>query len=236
MGWWSDLTGASAAKEAAADTYAKQQAAVKGITDYGDKYRNEFSTLARSYDPYTATGYTANNQLQNLLSNPSSVGSLPGYQFALDQGVKGLVNSAAGRGMLNSGAAGKDVLKYATGYADQTYGNQLARLMAASGQGLGATTAQNAMEGQGLQGQLGTRQSAYQGNMNSAGTIGQGDIAAANANTSFINNLLSTAATIGGAALGGPMGAAMGGSLGKLMGGGGNSSIYSNPTKYGTLY
>ena len=206
MSLWGLITGsdaASASKNAAADTYAKQQQAVQGVTGYGDTYKDAYSGLASNYSPYMQTGYTANNQLNNLISDPSSVSSLPGYQFALNEGIKGLDRSASARGMLNSGAAGKDVLKYATGYADQTYGNQLQRLMGVGSYGQNATSGYNSAAGQGLQGQLQTQMAGYQGNMNSAGTIGQGQVAGAQAQQSAFNNLLGVAASLGGSYLGG---------------------------------
>lgn len=198
MGFWQDLTGetaADAARAAAADTYAKQGKAVQGIKDAGDSYAGGFRDL---YSPYAATGATANNALQRLLADPSSVRSLPGYQFAQDEGVQALDRGAAGRGMLNSGRASKDLLRFGTGLADQTYGNQLQRLMGGTQVGLAA----NAGIGQGMTGQLGTRQSAYGGEMGSAGTIGQGDIAAANATAAGSQNLMNTGLKLGGMALG----------------------------------
>lgn len=52
----------------------------------------------------------------------------PGYQFAMDQGLDALNRTAAARGQLNSGNTSIDTLKYATGLADQTYGNWMDRL------------------------------------------------------------------------------------------------------------
>jgi hypothetical protein len=48
----------------------------------------------------------------------------PGYQFALDEGLKS-VNAAAGlKGLNDSGARAKDLLRYGTGFADQTYARE----------------------------------------------------------------------------------------------------------------
>lgn len=195
-------TSAKASKAAAADTYAKQTGAISDLNSYGDQYAGKYAGLAQGYGPYVSTGYTANSALQNLLANPDSVRGLPGYQFAQDQGVQALDRSAAARGMLGSGRQSKDLLRFGTGLADQTYGNQLQRLMAASGQGQGALTAQNQTTGQGLQGQLATRQAGFGGAMNAAGTIGQGDVAAAQAQQSGITNLLSTGAGLLGSYFG----------------------------------
>lgn len=48
--------------------------------------------------------------------------STPGYQFTLSEGLKGIQNSAAGRGTLLTGGTLKGMAQYATGLADQTYG------------------------------------------------------------------------------------------------------------------
>jgi hypothetical protein len=172
---------ADAAQRAANDTYGKQVTAGNEIRGYGDDYAAKFKTLAAGYDPYVKTGYGANTALDRLISDPSSVRSLPGYQFDMEEGLKGLDRSAASRHMLNSGRQSKDVLRFATGLADKTYGNEFDRLSRASGAGMAATGAQIGTEGTGLSGQLATRQSAYGGAMNSAGTIGNGWVNAANA-------------------------------------------------------
>lgn len=50
-----------------------------------------------------------------------------GYQFALDEGTKGIENSAAARGGLMSGNTLKALTKYKTGLADQFYGEAFDR-------------------------------------------------------------------------------------------------------------
>jgi hypothetical protein len=97
--------------------------------------------------------------------------------------------------------------------------------MSAGQYGMSALGAQNATAGQGLQGQLGTRQTAYGGEFGSAGTIGQGDIAAANAKAAGSQNLLNTGLKIGGMILGGMTGMPMG----MPSFGGGSSSYGGSP-------
>lgn len=226
MGFWDDLTGASAAKAskgAAADTYYRQLLAVNDLKDYGDEYAGKFEDLSQGYDPYVQTGNTGNAALMRLLEDPSSLRSLPGYQFAQEEGTQALDRSAAARGRLNSGRQSKDLMRFGTGLADSTYGNQLARLMSAGQYGMNALGAQNSTVGQGLQGQLATRQTAYGGEFGSAGTLGQGDIAAANAKAAGTQNLLNTGLKLGGMAL-----SAFGGGMGLPSFGGGGSS-YGSP-------
>jgi hypothetical protein len=47
----------------------------------------------------------------------------PGYQFRMDEGMKGVERSAASRGGLFSGAAGKQLQRFGQGLASQEYGN-----------------------------------------------------------------------------------------------------------------
>ena len=219
---------ANASRRAAADTYGKKQAATAGIRDYGDQYKGAFDQLAQGFNPYVQAGNTAAGQFNNLLQDPSSVRSLPGYEFMRGEGMRGVENSAAARSGILNGKTLKDIDKYNSNYADTSYGNQFQRLMGATGQGQGAVGAQVATAGQGLQGQLGTRQSAYQGDYGSAGTIGQGDIAAANAKTSALQNLINAGVSLGGAALGGGVGGSSGNILASLFGG-----RQDNPHWYG---
>lgn len=229
MGFWDDLTGKSASKAAnaaAADTYAKQQAAG---TQSADAFRN----LSGIYDPYRTGGTAAQNQVYRLLglqggdAQTEAYGQFrsdPGYQFQLEQGIGAIDKSAAARGNLNSGATLKALQGYGQGMADQSYGNYLQRLMGLGQQGLQATGATASTIGQGLQNQFGA-------NYGSAGTVGQGMVAGAQAQQSGLQNLLGTAAYLGGAALGGPLG----GSLASLMkpAGGSRTSSYGPPMQGG---
>lgn len=219
MGFLQQLSGddaADAANKAAADTFAKQRGAIDRLMGFGDQYAGEFRELSNAYAPYAQTGQGANTALQRLIADPSSVSSLPGYQFAQQQGMQAIDRGAAARGMLQSGRNMKDLMRFGTGLADQTYGSQLQRLMGLTQQGMQATGAQVGTVGQGLQGQLGTRQSAYGGDMTAAGTIGQGMVAGANAQAAGAQNLLNTGVKAGGmilgAATGNPFMAAGGGS------------------------
>lgn len=192
MGILDDLLGktsAKASRAAAQDTYAKQQAAGNNLRAFGDQYATSFADLAGEFG-------NAGGALRNLVSDPNSVRSLPGYQFAQDEGIQALDRSAAARGMLNSGRQSKDLMRFSTGLADQTYGNQFNRL-------LQLVQGQVGTEAQGLQGQLATNTAAYGGDMASAGTVGQGEIAAAQARQGALQNILGTVASLGGSFLGG---------------------------------
>src|SRR5689334_15984886 len=83
---------ADAARNAAQSTTLRQDNAANMLRNSGIEYGQNVSNI---YAPYLQTGYNTNSALNNLLANPSSVSSLPGYQFAMDQGLKALDRSAA---------------------------------------------------------------------------------------------------------------------------------------------
>lgn len=227
MGVFDLLTGKSAAdasRKAAADTYAKQQAASAGLRGAGDEFATNLTRLAQGYSPWMDTGRAANDAVLNLIRDPSSVRSLPAYQFQLGEGTKAIDRSAASNGTLFSGRTGKALTEFGQGLADKTYGDQLARLLGISNQGLGATGSSIGTQAQGYGGQLGARTTAYGQDFNSAGTIGQGDIAAANAQSKGLQNLLNLGGSVIGSAFSGGMGGMGGGaggfsSIAKLLGG-----------------
>lgn len=116
--------------------------------------------LPSTYQPW-GTGADAQAQLEQT----------PGYQFNLTQGLKGLGNSFAARGLGSSGAAQKGALSFASGLADSTfnqqlqnnmqqqnqmYGQQLSNQTTAFGQSLAGNAqtlaGQNQMFGQGILG------------------------------------------------------------------------------------
>lgn len=82
--------------------------------------------------PYNQAGQGAINNLTTNIAGYTSPVTMdeatlqrtPGYQFNLRQGLKSVQNSAAARGLGNSGAALKGAAAYATGLADSTYQNQ----------------------------------------------------------------------------------------------------------------
>lgn len=221
MGLWDDLVGntaADASRKAAADQYAKEQAASAGMRSAGDDYLTNLLRLSGQYQPWMETGRDANDAVRRLIADPSSVRSLPAYDFLMGEGTKAIDRSAAAGGSLFSGRTGKALTAYGQNLADKTYGDQLARLLGVSNQGLTATGASVGTQSQGYGGQLGARTSAYGQDFKSAGTIGQGDIAAANAKQKGMQGLLNFAGQLGGMALSGGTGG-----LSSLVSQGGNA-------------
>lgn len=241
MGIFDDILGNSASKAAnaaAADTYRKQQAAVQGLTSYADTVPGQFNQVASAYDPFTQAGGSA---LQRLMAGLGLGGdgqaftdayrSLPGYEAGREQGLEGASRALNAGNMGQSGRALKSLYRFGSDYEDQRSGDYLSRLSGVAGQGLQATGAQTGLQGQGLTTQAGLRQSAFGGDLNSAGTVGQGMVAGANAKQSALTNLMGTAAYLGGAALGGPMGGKLGGLFG-----GKSPTMAPSPNGPGTYY
>jgi len=75
------------------------------------------------------------NQLQTLMANPSSVTSLPGYQFLQQQGIQAIDRSAAAPGGTGLGSGGEMTAleTYGQGLADQFYNQQVSTLANLSG-------------------------------------------------------------------------------------------------------
>jgi len=81
-------------------------------------------------------------QLAQLIANPSSVTSLPGYQFQLQQGSDTVAREMAASGFLGSGNEAAALTQYGQGYAQNFYlaqANLLAQLA-----GMGPSSAQGA--------------------------------------------------------------------------------------------
>jgi hypothetical protein len=89
---------------------------------------NGFTNQAEGADNQALGASTlANARATSLAQNGISEATLqatPGYQWNLQQGENAATNSAAARGLANSGAALKGASTYASGLADSTYQNQ----------------------------------------------------------------------------------------------------------------
>lgn len=94
--------------------------------------QQQYATTRSDLAPYRDTGASATDQLNKRLTelttpitmDQATLENTPGYQFNLKQGMRGVTNSAAARGLGTSGAALKGAAAFATGLADSTYQNQ----------------------------------------------------------------------------------------------------------------
>ena len=81
----------------------------------------------------------APTQQERTASAQEALENRPGFQFRVRQGVKALDNSAAARGMTQSGAQIKAALQYGQDYGSNEYDKELNRLSVARGGGQTAT-------------------------------------------------------------------------------------------------
>ena len=233
--FWDQLTGSAAsdaANRAAQDQYGKQLGAASEARSAGNSYQEGLARTSQNYSPYVGAG---NSALDRLLAGLGLGGdtagftaayqNLPGYQSGLDTGRNSVVAGlgAAGGAGVKSGAAMKALQKYGSDYENQRSGDYLNRLYQLSGTGLTATDAQSKMQGQGYLGQLQGNLAGAQYQYGAAPTIGQGQIAGANAEAAGAQNLLNTGLNIGGKLMGA-------GGFGSS--GGGWSSSFLNPNTW----
>jgi len=100
-------------------------------------YQERMDTQGRAdREPWRAAGANALTQMTqrmqpggDLMRNfgMSDFEQDPGYQFRMDEGMKGVTNSAAARGGLLSGAALKAASQYNQNFASNEFGNAFAR-------------------------------------------------------------------------------------------------------------
>jgi hypothetical protein len=174
--------GTKNSNDAAKDGIDAQTAASQAAID---EQRREYDQSRLDQAPWMNAGKGALGDMQALNGGDfSKFHQSPDYQFAFDQGMKGLDRSAAARGRLDSGGYGQDLVKYGQGMAEQNYNNFYSRLQSMAGQG--QTTATNlGTLGANMANQIGgqynnmgnARQSGYaqigQNNANAAAAYGQ---------------------------------------------------------------
>lgn len=156
-------------------------------------------------EPWRVQGGAALNKLAaapEFKFDGTNVGTDPGYQFGLNEGMKGLTNSAAARGSLLSGAALKASTKYAQDYAGTKFNDSFSRALQTdtvnknrlqSLAGIGQTAVgANQQAGQVLGGQLGQAgQSLAQNALGVGNARASGYLANGNALTGAVNQGVS---------------------------------------------
>ena len=116
--------------------------------------QNEFQTITGQEQPWMTAGYSAQDQLNNLLgigaksptSPAGSYGSLlspftaqtmaqysPAYNFQMQQGRQGVLNADAGGVGALSGAAQKDLSSFNQNYANTAFNNAFKQYQAQQG-------------------------------------------------------------------------------------------------------
>jgi len=150
------------------------------------QYQESFGATEESLAPWLQSGAEAAGQYANILGAGTGAPNTeamyeglrqyPGYQFALEEGLGAVEQSAAARGTLQSGQTMKDLTAYGQGLATSNFENYMNRLQGLSG--VGQQTAvqtggfrQN-MAGQVAAAQRGIGQATATGYQNQAGIWG----------------------------------------------------------------
>jgi len=111
-------------------------------------------SAANAADPFASQRGQYQQQLSNLINNPSSITSTPGYQFGLQQSQNAVEGSAAANGMVNSGNVLNALSTNAQGYAATQLNNQELLLAQLSGANVGSPgTAGQILQNQNTQNQ-----------------------------------------------------------------------------------
>lgn len=187
MSIFSDIGGLVGAEDAEDAQYAASQQQLQ-------LQREMFDEAKKNYAPYQQYSGSANilSRLYGLDGQPADMSAFtasPGYQFRLGEGQKALESSAAARGGLFSGAAGKAMQNYGQNAASQEFDNYINRLFGMSQMG------QNAAAGI-----SGAGQNFANSSSNILGTMGQNQ---ANAKISQANAIGNIAGQGVGAVMGG---------------------------------
>lgn len=213
MGLWDTLTGDAAAEAsiAAAQKTRKQEKAAIGRYDRsGDQYAQHLEQIGRGYGQYEDGGKAAFAQMLAGLglggagSQEAFINAYrnsPGYQAGLETGQHGVNANSNVNGMLRSGANEKAMYRFGSDYEDARSKDYLAQLMGTAQFGMQGQQAGDNYNAQGQTGLLNQRGNSFNGQMQSAKTMGLGQVAAAQAQQTGLTNLMSTAANLGGKAL-----------------------------------
>ncbi len=123
---------------------AQQRATQQGMAAQTNAANQQLGLQQRAYDdsradlaPYRQAGTNALAQYAANANTP--FGQSPDYQFRFNEGLRGVQNSAAARGLLNSGRTVQAATNYGQGAASQEYGNYMNRLASLTGVGQTAT-------------------------------------------------------------------------------------------------
>ena len=184
MGFFDDILGISGAR--AAEEAAQQQAA--GLQQGIQTQQQAQETVNRLLGPSVEAGGAARNRLLGLLGLPGGddvrFEGTPGFEFQLQQGLRGVSSALGAAGLRGSGRTLKAAQRFGTGLAAQDRGNEINRLLGltnlgqqATGQQVGAT--------QGFASNIANLQAGV-GQAQAGGTLG-----AQQARTAGINNLLA---------------------------------------------
>lgn len=173
MGFWQDITGVTAAKEAAAAQAAGTEA---GIAEQ----RRQFDTAQGLLSPYVEAGTGALEQQQALsgalgpeaqAAAYQSVQGSPGFQSALQQGETSILQNAAATGGVRGGNTQGALAQYSPQLLSQAIDQRYSQLGGLAGMGQ-ASAAGLASGGMGM-GQSISNAMMNQGNAEAGNILGQ---------------------------------------------------------------
>jgi hypothetical protein len=136
-------------------------------------YQNALSNITSLNNPGVQTYTLGNAGYDNLLSNPSSIVSDPGYQFGLQTGSQSLDRSAAASGQLFSGGAQAAQQQYGQNYAGTQLNAALGRYANAITLGQPSVNNTGTANMQAAQGEASLDQALANLNMGVAGGLAQ---------------------------------------------------------------
>ena len=175
---------ANAQKKAAQTAQQTQMSMFNTATGELQPFINAGQGVLPTLSKLSGTGPGGSADIQATLE------TLPGYQFARQQGLESTQNGFAARGLGTSGAALKGAAGYATNLANTNYSNYFDQLLrtAQLGAGSAASLAGNATAaGQGIaSSQIGA------GNATAAGSVGVGNAIAGGINSIGSSYLLNS--------------------------------------------
>jgi hypothetical protein len=157
----------------------------------------------------------------------------PGYQFAVDQGMDALNRRRAAGGMLNSGNADVDAIRFGQGTANQEYQNWLKNLQGYAGMGLQATGGAAAGQAAGYGGLANLAQTYGQNQTNLLGNVVSGTANANNTEAAGQATGAKTLLGLGQSVLGFGLG---GGGGGTALAGGASQPWQFKNTPLGSLF
>lgn len=101
-----------------------------------------FGQISQALGPSMGFAQQGGNALAALLGGDSSgfdkYKAATGFDFAANEGSRGITGNAAARGLLRSGGTGKSLMDFGTKLQDQYAGNYLDKLLGLGNLGLGA--------------------------------------------------------------------------------------------------
>jgi hypothetical protein len=210
---WGGLTGAGSIFGGidGADTAAAQSAEQQGVASSNQIQQSMYNNTSAMLQPWQQAGASGLSQLQSAMPsltaafNPSNLQNTPGYQFQLQQGENAISNSAAARGIANSGGTMASLNNYAQGAASTEYQNALQNYNTQNQQTYGMLSGL-ANYGQTANAQM-TNTNQQTGNnmasttMSGANASGAASIASGNSMSGLLGSVIGAGGTLGAAGI-----------------------------------